>query len=158
MFPPVNGIPKQSAEDTSIVVGNGSGDSVAIPCPKGTYITIDTPGLHYNRMFGPIYICVSEGILVLTFSDTHKYRLVWLVDIEPCTARYWSDPYSFKPERFLGDWPRDAFVPFSAGTSTSGLLFPWLFAHRASGCIGPRACIGRRSASSQSHYAGRPQS
>ncbi|EIM88971.1 cytochrome P450 [Stereum hirsutum FP-91666 SS1] len=86
MFPPVNGIPKQSAEDTSIVVGNGSGDSVAIPCPKGTYITIDTPGLHYN-------------------------------------PRYWSDPHSFKPERFLGDWPRDAFVPFSAG---------------------PRACIGRR--------------
>ncbi|KDQ58619.1 hypothetical protein JAAARDRAFT_176655 [Jaapia argillacea MUCL 33604] len=37
--------------------------------------------------------------------------------------RYWEDPHSYKPSRFLGDWPRDAFMPFSAGA---------------------RACIGRR--------------
>ncbi|KAI0763709.1 cytochrome P450 [Irpex lacteus] len=37
--------------------------------------------------------------------------------------RYWDDPYSFKPSRFLGDWPRDAFVPFSEGA---------------------RSCLGRR--------------
>lgn len=38
--------------------------------------------------------------------------------------RYWEDPYVFRPERFLEkDWPRDAFLPFSAGA---------------------RACIGRR--------------
>ncbi|KAI0047499.1 614/534 cytochrome P450 [Auriscalpium vulgare] len=36
---------------------------------------------------------------------------------------YWDDPMAFKPERFLGDWPRDAFVPFSQGA---------------------RACIGRK--------------
>ncbi|CAA7268704.1 unnamed protein product [Cyclocybe aegerita] len=37
--------------------------------------------------------------------------------------RYWEDPHAFKPERFLKDWPRDAFVPFSAGA---------------------RACVGRK--------------
>jgi len=37
--------------------------------------------------------------------------------------RYWSDPYTFKPERFMGDWNKDAFLPFSGGA---------------------RACIGRR--------------
>jgi hypothetical protein len=37
-------------------------------------------------------------------------------------ARYWDDPYTFKPSRFLGDWPRDAFLPFSAGEN----LFPIL--------------------------------
>ncbi|KAI0030178.1 cytochrome P450 [Vararia minispora EC-137] len=37
--------------------------------------------------------------------------------------RFWDDPHAFKPERFLGDWPKDAFIPFSQG---------------------PRACIGRR--------------
>ncbi|KAG6813563.1 hypothetical protein H0H92_009955 [Tricholoma furcatifolium] len=30
--------------------------------------------------------------------------------------RYWEDPHAFKPSRFLkSDWPRDAFLPFSAG-------------------------------------------
>ncbi|KAI0252522.1 cytochrome P450 [Lactifluus subvellereus] len=37
--------------------------------------------------------------------------------------RYWKDPHVFKPERFLGDWPKNAFVPFS---------------------LGARACLGRR--------------
>jgi len=37
--------------------------------------------------------------------------------------RYWEDPYMFKPSRFLKNWPRDAFMPFSAGA---------------------RACIGRK--------------
>ncbi|KAI0656897.1 cytochrome P450 [Cubamyces menziesii] len=36
--------------------------------------------------------------------------------------RYWDDPGAFKPERFLGNYPRDAFIPFSGG---------------------PRGCIGR---------------
>ncbi|KAI0819406.1 cytochrome P450 [Trametes gibbosa] len=36
--------------------------------------------------------------------------------------RYWDDPAAFKPERFLGNYPRDAFLPFSGG---------------------PRGCIGR---------------
>nr|ASN66812.1 Cyp5490A1 [Phaffia rhodozyma] len=38
---------------------------------------------------------------------------------------YWKDPLSFKPERFLEDYEKDAFIPFSAG---------------------PRACVGRRFA------------
>ncbi|KAF9555383.1 cytochrome P450 [Agrocybe pediades] len=38
-------------------------------------------------------------------------------------SRYWKDPHSFKPERFLGDWNRDAFLPFSGGA---------------------RACLGRK--------------
>ncbi|KIK42697.1 hypothetical protein CY34DRAFT_83093 [Suillus luteus UH-Slu-Lm8-n1] len=29
--------------------------------------------------------------------------------------KYWEDPFTFKPERFLGDWNRDAFLPFSGG-------------------------------------------
>ncbi|KAF9059688.1 cytochrome P450 [Rhodocollybia butyracea] len=38
--------------------------------------------------------------------------------------RYWKDPEEFRPARFLDpEWPRDAFLPFSAG---------------------PRACIGRK--------------
>ncbi|KAG2031427.1 cytochrome P450 [Suillus americanus] len=29
--------------------------------------------------------------------------------------KYWEDPFAFKPERFLGDWNRDAFIAFSSG-------------------------------------------
>ncbi|OBZ67844.1 hypothetical protein A0H81_12320 [Grifola frondosa] len=86
MFPPVTSIPKSSAEDTTLVTSNAAGEKLTVPIPKGTYITIHTPGLHYN-------------------------------------PRYWEDPHVFKPSRFLGDWPRDAFLPFSGG---------------------PRACVGRR--------------
>ena len=34
-----------------------------------------------------------------------------------CLARYWKEPHKFMPERFLGDWPKDAFIPFSQGMS-----------------------------------------
>ncbi|KAJ3514321.1 hypothetical protein NLJ89_g2442 [Agrocybe chaxingu] len=37
--------------------------------------------------------------------------------------RYWKDPHTFKPSRFLEDWNKDAFLPFSAGA---------------------RACLGRK--------------
>ncbi|KAK0437997.1 cytochrome P450 [Armillaria borealis] len=37
--------------------------------------------------------------------------------------RYWKNPEMFDPSRFLGDWPREAFVPFSQGA---------------------RACMGRK--------------
>ncbi|KAH6911859.1 cytochrome P450 [Coprinopsis sp. MPI-PUGE-AT-0042] len=86
LFPPVTGILKVAAEDTTLTIGNQLGEKT-VPVPKGTRVTIDTAGLHYN-------------------------------------PRYWPDPEEFKPDRFLDpDWPRDAFLPFSAG---------------------PRVCIGRK--------------
>ncbi|KAI1788638.1 cytochrome P450 [Ganoderma leucocontextum] len=85
LFPPVITIPKQSAEDTSFTTTNAAGEKRTIPVPKGTYVTVHTPGLHNN-------------------------------------PKYWDDPDAFKPERFLKDYPRDCFLPFSGG---------------------PRGCIGR---------------
>jgi len=37
------------------------------------------------------------------------------------SARYWKDPYKFNPSRFVGDWPRDAFLPFSGGKYSPSL-------------------------------------
>ncbi|KAF5321118.1 hypothetical protein D9619_001344 [Psilocybe cf. subviscida] len=51
MFPPVVGIPKVAAEDTSITTQNVKGESVTIPVPKGTDITLDTPALHYSPRY-----------------------------------------------------------------------------------------------------------
>ncbi|KAJ3484828.1 hypothetical protein NLI96_g5371 [Meripilus lineatus] len=95
MFPPVNGIPKFSAEDTVLPMTNSSGEKVFVPVPKGSNITLHTPGLHYN-------------------------------------PKYWPDPHTFNPSRFLGDWPRDAFLPFSGGV---------------------RSCLGRRFAELESIVA-----
>ncbi|KAF8811212.1 cytochrome P450 [Phlegmacium glaucopus] len=88
---PVLGIPKYSAEDTSLMTSNIHGEQTTVPVPKGTGIVIDTPGIHYN-------------------------------------PRYWKDPHTFNPSRFLTDWPRDAFLPFSSGA---------------------RACIGRKFAETE---------
>ncbi|KIK59170.1 hypothetical protein GYMLUDRAFT_684483 [Collybiopsis luxurians FD-317 M1] len=93
MYPPVTDIPKYSAEDTSLTISNPAGEKRILPIPRGTRITINIAGLHYN-------------------------------------PRYWKDPEEFRPARFLEpDWPRDAFIPFSAG---------------------PRACIGRRFSETES--------
>ena len=43
------GIPKYSAEDTSLIVGNGAGKTAAFRIPAGSEITLDVVGLHHNR-------------------------------------------------------------------------------------------------------------
>ena len=42
-------IPKLSEEDTTLTVGNAAGEKRTIPVLKGVRISIDAPGLHYNR-------------------------------------------------------------------------------------------------------------
>ena len=42
-------IPKLSEEDTTLTVGNAAGEKLTIPVLKGVRISIDPPGLHYNR-------------------------------------------------------------------------------------------------------------
>ena len=49
LFPPAITIPKQSAEDTAFTTTNACGEKRTIPVPKGTFITVHTPGLHNNR-------------------------------------------------------------------------------------------------------------
>ncbi|KAG0693434.1 cytochrome P450 [Suillus ampliporus] len=52
----------------------------------------------------PQTVSVPEGVtLTLDIPGLHY------------NPKYWEDPYTFKPERFLGDWNRDAFLPFSGG-------------------------------------------
>ena len=45
------------------------------------------------------------------------------------------------PERFLGDWPRDAFIPFSLGKHPFSSLHPIITRELFAGA---RACLGRR--------------
>ena len=105
MFPLVLHMPKESAVDTTLRTKNKHGEAVVVPCPKGTQINLCAIALHFNRKLVPCRHCT--GIHVRS------------------TAKYWPNPAAFNPDRFLGDWNRDAFIPFSAGA---------------------RSCIGRRYA------------
>ena len=100
----VTAIPKRAEEDSVLVTRNTAGEKISVPCPKGTAVGFHTPGLHYNRT-----------------SSCHSVQKNSPMRAE--SARYWEDPHAFKPSRFLGDWPRDAFLPFSGGA---------------------RSCLGRR--------------
>lgn len=94
-------MPKVSAED-QVVTGTrlSNGSKITIPCPAGTDVTFSISGMHYNRTY--IGYSVLSAILTLI-----------------STAHYWDSPHEFRPDRFLGDWPKDAFAPFAIGTNTN---------------------------------------
>lgn len=117
-------IPKISTEDTTLVIESIHGEKKTIPIQKGTELIISAFGLHYNRKF--------------FWRPDRSYD--WL----SISARYWKDPHSFKPSRFLEDWPRDAFLPFSVGKCLGFdiIASPW----QARIFSGNRACLGRKCA------------
>ncbi|KAG8914825.1 hypothetical protein FRC00_010581 [Tulasnella sp. 408] len=97
LYSPVMNIPKVNAEDTTILV---------MPAVKEDGTQMD-PSAKPKSMFVP------KGTSIYLYTSGVHYN-----------PRYWKDPHAFKPARFLDpQWPREAFIPFSAG---------------------PRACIGRR--------------
>ncbi|KAG8823415.1 hypothetical protein FRC17_009344 [Serendipita sp. 399] len=89
------------------------------------------------RLFSPIPVfpkTAAEDTRVVTYSNDGKNTQITvpipkdttiLIDIAAIhrNPKYWKDPEEFHPERFMGDYNRDAFFSFSAG---------------------PRACMGRR--------------
>uniref|UniRef100_A0A8H7XL65 Cytochrome P450 n=1 Tax=Psilocybe cubensis TaxID=181762 RepID=A0A8H7XL65_PSICU len=113
--------------------------------PDGRMPTYDDmPRLTYSmavfyetlRLFPPAPLVpkISSEDTVLTVGNIHGQKRV--VPVAKGTRvivhipglhynpRYWDDPESFRPSRFLSpDWNRDAFLPFSAGA---------------------RACLGRK--------------
>lgn len=60
MYPPVTEIPKVSAEDTALTTQNSAGETVIVPIPQGTSITLHVAGVHYNRAFRLSYRCVNS--------------------------------------------------------------------------------------------------
>ena len=107
----VTGVPKYAAHDTVLTTTSADGKNtpITIPVPKGTDLMINIAALHYSRQS------------LLNLPDDRALIGVVLL------AKYWDEPEVFRPDRFLGDYNRDAFLPFATG---------------------PRACIGRRLAHS----------
>ncbi|KDR79325.1 hypothetical protein GALMADRAFT_243295 [Galerina marginata CBS 339.88] len=84
--------------------------------PPGTSIpkvaAEDTSLVASNSHGEQITVPIPKGTAVIISTPGIHYN-----------PRYWDDPHAFKPARFLKDWPREAFLPFSAGA---------------------RACLGRK--------------
>ncbi|PBK99821.1 cytochrome P450 [Armillaria gallica] len=87
------------------------------------------------RLFPPVALISkmsAEDTVLVSTNEAGQRRTIpvpqgTIVNIDVVglhyNPRYWKDPEMFDPSRFLGDWPREAFVPFSQG---------------------PRACMGRK--------------
>ena len=51
----VAGIPKVTAQDTTLTVNNVDGGKTTFPVPSGTQVELHVPGLHYNRTLVALY-------------------------------------------------------------------------------------------------------
>ncbi|KAG1746237.1 cytochrome P450 [Suillus occidentalis] len=72
--------------------------------PDGTMPTYDDiPSLAYSSAVFNEALRMFPPTLNLDIAGLHY------------NPKYWEDPFTFKPERFLGDWNRDAFLSFSSG-------------------------------------------
>lgn len=79
------------------------------------------------RMFPPVCIVPKTSAEDTTFTVTDVNGTLKTVVVPKglnltldvpalhYNPKYWEDPFTFKPERFLGDWNRDAFLAFSSG-------------------------------------------
>ncbi|KAJ9101791.1 hypothetical protein QFC21_003130 [Naganishia friedmannii] len=108
LHPAVVYIPKYATEDTWLPdepdndVGEEEGEGKRVFVPKGTQCGIDTVGLRESALGRRR---VEESTLILIIHRSWKDR----------HPRYWKNPDVFLPERFMEDYDRDAFAPFSAG-------------------------------------------
>ncbi|KAG8884275.1 hypothetical protein FRB98_002548 [Tulasnella sp. 332] len=103
LFPPVVGIPKTNVEDVHVMINSALSEE-----------DMTDPALEEKRQ-KQRSLFIPKGSTIFLFLGGLHYN-----------PRYWKDPYTFSPDRFLKpDWPRDAYYPFSAG---------------------PRSCLGRKFA------------
>ncbi|KAK1220219.1 hypothetical protein PQX77_017040 [Marasmius sp. AFHP31] len=81
------------------------------------------------RMYPPVTwipkVCAEDTVLTATSVDGTRTEQVPVHEGTNITVdvvglhynpRYWEEPSEFKPSRFIGEWNKDAFIPFSTGS------------------------------------------
>ena len=63
----VTGIPKVTAQDTTLTVSNVNGEKTTFPVPSGTHVELHAPGLHYNRTLAAL---CHGGQVLMKFHST----------------------------------------------------------------------------------------
>lgn len=127
MFPPVPGIPKHTAETSVFNVSSAdTGDfkTREMVVPANTNLYLHATSVHFDGRNHPAF-----------FSPLKR---------DYYAERYYPDPYSFKPDRFMTDsWNKDMFLAFSSGARCVNFPpcacpHPYLIKHQL------RACVGRK--------------
>jgi len=124
LFPPVQQIPKVAAEDMRIVLEKDNSQAVSSSILDGT-AKFDGP-MPYSRTTRrePSVLPAQRELIVkkgtVVFVDAPAVReysikfntatlvLFWHTDYNP---RYWKNPESFDPERFMRPHCKEAFIP-----------------------------------------------
>jgi hypothetical protein len=143
LHPPVTIIPKMALEDTylpddvyplaSYSATKDTGTAEERPrvfIPKGTHVHIDTTALREFGLNASQVNGTDEGAPHSVIQDLHRKQsiLSWSFSYQtsyassPFIASHWEDPSAFKPERFLEDYNKDAFLPFSGGARGASLV------------------------------------
>ncbi|QJW83789.1 cytochrome P450 [Ramlibacter terrae] len=70
------------------------------------------------RLYPPVYSlareCVEDDVLGGFTVPRGTVLMLSVLGIHR-DARWWPQPEAFRPERFAGDWPRQAYLPFATG-------------------------------------------
>lgn len=70
------------------------------------------------RLYPPVYSlgreCVDDDVLGGFAVPRGSILMLSVLGIHR-DPRWWPEPEAFRPERFAGDWPRQAYLPFASG-------------------------------------------
>jgi cytochrome P450 len=94
--------------------------------PRTLAVIYETLRLHPAVVYIPKYATEDTWLPddpdVATEGEVVSFRLLEQVSANVTKARYWKKPNAFQPERFLEDYNRDAFAPFSAGARGESII------------------------------------
>jgi len=126
MFPPAQQIPKILANDTLFVFNKTNSHNVELGLESEKARSSDSNNVGPRRTKSdckPLSSrgeggCVESVVLpdqqaLLVEKGTYLFICPAAVHYNP---KYYSDPFEFQPERFMGKFEQTSFIPFSSGT------------------------------------------
>lgn len=104
---------KLQAEVDTVLAGRAPGWEDLERLPYTSQVVQET-----LRLYPPVYSlareCVEDDVLGGFTVPKGTVLMLSVLGIHR-DARWWPEPEAFKPERFAGEWPKQAYLPFATG-------------------------------------------